>query len=99
MKFIYKIKSSKAFKKTIAVIASASLAVSAMAVNVFAAEGGGTTGVDYASLSTTITNAFKDIVNQCIDVAVAVLPIGLGILGLGKLWDVAKKFFTKSTSG
>ena len=35
---------------------------------------------------------------SCIDVAVMIIPLGLGLYGLGKVWDVAKKFFTKSTS-
>lgn len=97
MKFIDKVKSSKAFKKTIAVIASASLAMSAMAVNVFAAEGGADSNM-YSSLIEELKSGFTSIVTNCVTVAGAVLPIGLGILGPGKLWDVAKKFFTKATS-
>lgn len=98
MSFVGKIKSSKAFKKTIAFIATASLAVSAMAVNVFAVEGVGSSGVDYSQISTSLVSGFTEIVNQCISMATAIIPIGLGIIGLGKMFSVAKKFFTKATS-
>lgn len=55
-------------------------------------------GVDYSSLIETLKTGFTEIVTNCVTVAAAILPIGLGLLGLGKIWDVAKKFFTKSTS-
>lgn len=82
-------------RKALPVAMSAMTAMSGMAVTAFAAEGG---TVDYTSLSTSITDAFKTIVSNCIDIAVAVLPIGIGLIGLQKMWDVAKKFFTKATS-
>lgn len=100
MKLISKIKSSKLFKKTVAAIASASVAVSAFAVNAFAADGtGGGASVSTAlsQLGPKITSAFTEIVNTCIDIGVSVLPLGLSIFGAIKLWDVAKKFFTKAT--
>lgn len=82
-------------KKVVTAICSGALAVSVVAVSAFAADGTGT--VDYTSLIDTITAGFSDIITNCVTVAAAVLPIGLGLLGLGKIWDVAKRFFAKST--
>ncbi len=102
MKLISKIKSSKLFKKAVAVIASTAVAVSAFAVNAFAAESDGSGGTSVSSalsnLGPKITSAFTDIVNTCLDIGVSVLPLGLSIFGAIKLWDVAKKFFTKATN-
>lgn len=100
MKFLEKIKGSKAFKKVIAIVCSASLAVSMVAVNAFAAEGGSTvtSGVDYSSISSSLISGFSEIVNQCIAMATSIVPLGLGIMGLGKMLSIAKKFFTKATN-
>lgn len=102
MKLISKIKSSKLFKKTIAAIASASVAVSAFAVNAFAAEGAGGTGTSVSSalsdIGPKLLSAFSDIVTACVDIGVSVIPLGLSIFGAIKLWEVAKKFFTKATN-
>ena len=101
MKFIGKIKSSKAFKKVVAVIASASMAASMLAVNAFAAEGDGSaTSVSSAlgDIGPKLLSAFTDIVNACVDIGVSVIPLGLSIFGAIKLWEVAKKFFTKATN-
>lgn len=98
MKFLEKVKSSKVFKKTLAFIASASIAMSAFAINAFAVEGSGSTGVDYSSISTSLISGFSEIVNQCIAMATSIVPLGLGIMGLGKMLSVAKKFFTKATN-
>lgn len=95
-----KLKHSKAVRKVLSVIVSASLAVSMLAVNVFAAEGdsSGPAGIDYSSLISTITSGFTTVIQNCVTIAVAVIPLGLGLMGLGKMWDVAKKFFTKATT-
>ena len=84
-------------KKVVSAIGSAALAMSVVAVSAFATDG--TSGVDYTSLIDSLKTGFSEIVTNCIAVAGAVLPIGLGLLGLGKIWDVAKRFFTKTTSG
>ena len=53
--------------------------------------------MDYAvEIIEILKVGFSDIVTNCVNVAAAVLPIGLGLLGLGKIWDVAKRFFNKS---
>lgn len=93
-----KLKHSKAVRKVLSVIVSASLAVSALAVNAFAVEGDGPAGIDYSSLISTITSGFTTVIQNCVTIAVAVIPLGLGLMGLGKMWDVAKKFFTKATT-
>lgn len=101
MKLISKIKSSKLFKKTVAAIASASVAVSAFAVNAFAVEGaGGGTSVSslLSDAGTKILSSFTEVINSCIDIATSIIPMGLGLFAVGKIWDVAKKFFTKSTN-
>lgn len=83
----------KSMKKILSAVCAASMAASALTVNAFASSEGGT--VDYSSLSTSITDALKTIVSNCIDIAVAVIPIGVGLIGIGKMWDVARKFFNK----
>lgn len=98
MKLFEKIKSSKAFKKVVAVIASASMAISAVAVNSFAAEGDTASGVNFSDVSTKILSGFTDVISNCVDIAVAIIPLGLGLFAVGKMWDVAKKFFTKATN-
>ena len=52
----------------------------------------------FESFSETIITAFSDVVQNCIDIAVAIIPIGIGLIAIGKMWDVAKRFFNKSTS-
>lgn len=96
MKFLAKIKSSKAFKKVVSVVVSACMAVSMVAVNAFAAEGD--TGVNFSDVSSKILGGFTDVISNCVDIAVAIIPLGLGLFAVGKMWDVAKKFFTKATN-
>lgn len=99
MKFFDKIKSSKAFKKVAAAICSASVAISALAVNAFAAEGDSASStVNFSDVSSKILSGFTDVISNCVDIAVAIIPLGLGLFAVGKMWDVAKKFFTKATN-
>lgn len=98
MKFLEKVKGSKAFKKTISCIASASVAISSLAINAFAAEGAGGSGtVNYSDISSKILAGFGTIITNCIDIATSIIPLGLGLYGVGLLWNTAKKFFTKAT--
>lgn len=97
MNFIKKIKGSKAFKKTVATIASASLAISTVAINAFAAEGDTAGTVNYSDISSKILAGFGTVLTNCIDIATSIIPLGLGLYGVGMLWDSAKKFFTKAT--
>lgn len=87
-------------KKVVSAIVSAALAMSVVAVSACATDGTTTTtGIDYSSLISTIVDGFNTIITNCVTVAAAVIPLGLGLMGLGKMWDVAKRFFTKTTSG
>lgn len=94
MKFLEKIKSSKAFKKTVAMIASASLAVSAMAVNVFAAEGG-SSGLDVSSITDSMQSSLTDLVTKAGIACAAVIGVGLSIFAGKWLVTTIKNFFTK----
>lgn len=87
---------NKIQSKALPVVASATAAISAVVVTVSAEEPGASSSM--TSLTNAIKTGFTEVINNCIDVAVMIIPLGLGLYGLGKVWDVAKKFFTKSTS-
>ncbi len=87
---------NKIQRRALPVVASASAAISAVVVTVSAEEPGASSSM--TSLTNAIKTGFTEVINNCIDVAVMIIPLGLGLYGLGKVWDVAKKFFTKSTS-
>lgn len=87
---------NKVQRKALPVVASATAAISAVVVTVSAEEAGASSSM--TSLTNAIKTGFTEVINNCIDVAVMIIPLGLGLYGLGKVWDVAKKFFTKSTS-
>lgn len=96
MNLMEKIKSSKAFKKTVAMIASASLAVSAMAVNAFAAEGGaGGGGLDVSSITDSMQSSLTDLVSKAGIACAAVIGVGLSIFAGKWLVTTIKNFFTK----
>lgn len=88
---------NKVQRKALPVVASATAAISAVVVTVSAEEAGASSSM-MTSLTNAIKTGFTDVINNCIDVAVMIIPLGLGLYGMGKVWDVAKKFFTKSTS-
>lgn len=76
---------------------SAGTAVSAVVISASAESGTNAGSVDYASVGKQLIAGFNDIINGCVDVAVAVVPLGLGLYGFGLVWNTAKKFFTKAT--
>lgn len=82
-------------KKVLAAICSASVAMSAVAVNAFAAEGD--TGT--SSMYSTIADTFKTGISQCVDGIVlifgAVIPVGIGIIGLYAAVGAGKRIFSK----
>ncbi len=84
-------------KKVVSAICSGALAMSVVAVSAFAEGEVNAGSVDYGSIIESITTGFGIIITNCVTVASAVIPLGLGLLGLGKIWDVAKRFFTKTT--
>lgn len=83
-------------KKALPVMASASMAMSAVAVNAFAADGSSST-----SLYSTIADSFKSGMSDCAqDIALifaAVLPLGIGIVGMYAAFGAGKKIFMKLT--
>ncbi len=52
--------------------------------------------MDYTSVIDALVNGFKDIVANCVNIAASIIPIGLGIIGLSKVFSVAKSFFNKT---
>lgn len=82
--------------KALPVVCAVATAVPTMIITASAVAG--PSGVDYSTVTESLTTGFKDIVTQCVTVAVAIIPIGLGIIGLGKVFTVAKRFFSKATS-
>lgn len=84
-------------KKALPVMASASMAMSAVAVNAFAADGSSSTG-----MYTTLANAFKEGAGAMADgIAIifgAVIPVGVGIIGLYSALGAGKKILAKLTS-
>lgn len=86
------------FKTRVApAVISAGTAISAVAISA-SAESGSTVSIDYKSIGQTFIQGFNDVISGCIDVAVAVIPLGLGLYGIGLVWNTAKKFFTKATN-
>lgn len=55
-------------------------------------------GVDYSSVGEALKTGFQGIVSECVTIAVDIIPIGLGLIGLAKMLSVAKSFFNKATS-
>ena len=89
-KVITKFKSagSKALKKVVAMACTAAVAVSAMAVNVFAVEEGGSSSVDISAVTSSLTSNLTDLATKAAVACAAVVGAGLTIFGLK--WVVRK---------
>lgn len=83
--------------KVLPAVVSAGTAISAVAITASAESGTNAGTVNYSEVGTKLIAGFNDIISGCVDVAVAVIPLGLGLYGLGLIWNTAKKFFTKAT--
>ncbi len=83
--------------KVVPAAISAGTAVSAVVISASAESGTNAGSVNYSEVGTKLIAGFNDIISGCVDVAVAVIPLGLGLYGLGLVWNTAKKFFTKAT--
>ena len=96
MNFITKVKenSKKLGKKVLAAICSASIAVSAIAVNAFAAEGG-SNGLDVSSITESMQSSLTDLVTKAGVACAAVIGVGLSIFAGKWLVTTIKNFFTK----
>lgn len=67
-----------------------------MAVTCFAADGdAASSGVDYSAIGTALKSGLAEMVTSVIDVAVAIVPIGLGVYGLGWTVQKVKSLFSK----
>lgn len=85
-------------KKALPVMASATMAMSAVAVNAFA-EG---ESVGSTSMYSTLANSFKDAAQAMGDgialILGAIVPIGVGIIGLYSAVGAGKKILAKLSS-
>lgn len=85
-------------RKVLPVVVSASMALSVVAVNAFAAEGDTTS----SSLYDEIANSFKTGITDCVagigKVVSVCVPVAIGVLGLVATIGAAKKIFIKLTS-
>lgn len=82
------------FNKVLAVICSASLAMSAVAVNAFAESG--TSSIDmYDSIAESFKTGIQDCVDGVVKIIAAGVPIAIGIIGLYAAIGAGKKIFTK----
>lgn len=84
-------------KKALPVMASATMAMFAVAVNAFAEESVGST-----SMYSTLANSFKDAAQAMGDgialILGAIVPIGVGIIGLYSAVGAGKKILAKLSS-
>lgn len=80
-------------KKALPVLASASVAMSAVAVNAFAITDENT------SIYSTISESFKSGIQDCVDGVVlimsACIPVAIGIIGMYAAVGAGKRIFTK----
>lgn len=88
---------SRSFKRVLAALCSASLAISALSVNAFAT-GEGTTA-STSGMYQTIADSFSTGISAAADGIVlilgAVIPIGVGIIGLYSALGAGKRIFKK----
>lgn len=96
MNFIAKVKENgtKVGKKVLAAVCSASLAASAMAVNVFASEGG-SGGLDTSKITDEMKSSLTSLVETAGIACAAVIGVGLSIFAGKWLVTTIKNFFMK----
>lgn len=97
MQLIEKVKSfgRKAADKAVIAAGSAAVAANALAVNAFAADPPSSS--DMSSITTVLETGFTQMVSNVMTVATAVVPVGLGVFGLGFIVKKAKQLFSKVT--
>lgn len=81
-------------KRVLPAIASASLATSVMAVNAFAADGTASTDM-YQTLADAFKVGMTGVSNGIALIFTAVIPIGIGIIGLYTALGAGKKILKK----
>lgn len=73
-------------------VMSAAMAANAVALNAFAAEG---SGVNYSEIGTALTSGLSECVTGIVSVASTIIPLGVGIYGIGFCVKSVKNMFTK----
>jgi hypothetical protein len=82
----------KAFRAVVA----ASMAANALVINAFAVDGESSSStVSYSTIGDALKSGLVECVNGVIDVAVAIIPVGIGIYGIGFCVTAVKKMFNK----
>lgn len=93
----------RSVKKVLAAICSASMAMSTVAINAFAAEtgGGGGSFGGTSGFYSTIADSFGSGINEMMTgiglVLTAIIPVAVGIIGLYAAIGAGKKIITKLT--
>lgn len=90
-----KIFGRKAADKAAIAAGSAAVAANALAVTAFAVDPPSST--DMSSITSVLETGFTQMVQNVMSVATAVVPIGLGVFGLGFIVKKAKQLFSKVT--
>lgn len=82
-------------RKVLPVIASASVAMSTVAVNAFAVDETGGTSNMYQTIADTFKSGISDCVGGIVLIFGAAIPVGISIIGLYAAVGAGKKIFTK----
>ncbi len=90
-----KVASFETKHKIVPKVMSAALAMSMVAVPVSAEETTSTTTVDYGSVVDSLKSGLVQVVQNCISLATAMIPLMAGVWGLSVMVGYAKKWFTK----
>ena len=85
-------------KKALPVMASATMAMSAVAVNAFAAEGDSGTSAMFQTIADSFKTGFADLASGVALIIGACIPVGVGIMGLYAAINAGKKIMTKLAS-
>ena len=94
---VVKTNGGKVSKKVLGAVCSASLAMSAMAVNAFAADTGGSDPAStmYQTLADAFSTGITGAANGIAVIFAAILPVGVGIIGMYAALGAGKRLFKK----
>ena len=87
----------RSLKKVLAAICSASMAMSAVAVNAFAEESVGSTSM-YQTLANSFSTGAQAMGDGIAIILGAIIPIGVGIIGMYSAIGAGKKILAKLSS-
>lgn len=57
---------------------------------------GSSSTVDYSNIITSLQSGIVDVINNCITLATAIIPVCVGMWGISHMISWAKKFFNKA---